>query len=320
MLKIITRRILLLVLQLLILSIILFVFAKLMLGDSFTGLITFNRDARTIAVLSEQAGLNDPWYVQYMHWIGNALKGDFGQSYTYEIPISTLIGQRLGNTLWLSTIALLFTYLLAIPLGLYAGRHNGSFGDKVIGFYNYVGYAIPTFVFALLLIWIFGYTIQIFPTRGTSMMGLEAGNLTYIWDRFYHMILPSLAYALVAATNVIQYLRARIFDAKQEDYVRTARSKGVPEKKVYSKHIFRNASLSTVSFIGYDVTGLIGASVFIESIFDYPGLGQLFISSLSVRDYSVVTALLLLFGVAALFGTLLSDIIMSIVDPRIRIE
>lgn len=318
--KTILRRVLLMLPQIIILSLLVFLIAKAMPGDPFTGLITPDMDPATIESLREAAGLNNPWYVQYWDWITNAIKGDFGKSYTYKIAVSEIIGQRVGNTIWLSIVSLIFTYIIAIPLGMYAGRYNGSWGDKAIGFYNYFSYAIPTFVFALLLIWIFGFTLDWFPTRGTVQSGLQPGTFSYIWDRFYHLILPALSYALLATTSVIQYLRTGVIDAKQEDYVKTARSKGVPENKVYSKHIFRNSILPIASFIGYDITGLIGGSIFIERIFSFPGMGRLFIDSLGARDYSVITALILLFGITALFGTLLSDIIMSIVDPRIRIE
>lgn len=318
--KTILRRILVMLPQILILSLLVFLMAQIMPGDPFTGLITPDMDPATIEKLREAAGLNNPWYVQYWDWITNAIQGDFGKSYTYKIPVAELIGQRVGNTIWLSIISLIFTYLIALPLGMYAGRRNGSWGDKAISFYNYVSFAIPTFVFALLLIWIFGFTLGWFPTRGTVASGLEKGTLEYVWSRFYHLILPAMSYALLATTSTIQYLRTGVIDAKQEDYVKTARAKGVPEKTVYNKHIFRNSVLPIASFLGYDITGLIGGSIFIERIFSFPGMGRLFIDSLLARDYSVITALILLFGLTALFGTLLSDIIMSIVDPRIRIE
>ena len=133
-------------------------------------------------------------------------------------------------------------------------------------------------------------------------------------------MLPSITYALLSTVGTIQYLRNEVIDAKQLDYVKTARSKGVPVSKVYTKHIFRNSILPIAAFFGYTITGLLGGSVFIETIFGYPGMGQLFISSISSRDYSVITALILMYGLLTLFGTLLSDIILSIVDPRIRIE
>lgn len=318
--KTILRRVLVMIPQILILSLLVFLMAQIMPGDPFTGLITPDMDPQTIEKLREAAGLNNPWYIQYWDWITNALQGDFGKSYTYKVPVAELIGQRVGNTIWLSIVSLIFTYLIALPLGMYAGRHNGSLGDKAISFYNYISFAIPVFVFALLLIWIFGFVLGWFPTRGTVQTGLAEGSLAYIWSRFYHLILPSLSYALLATTVIIQYLRTGVIDAKQEDYVKTARAKGVPEKVVYNKHIFRNSILPIASFLGYDITGLIGGSIFIERVFSFPGMGRLFIDSLLARDYSVITALILLFGLTALFGTLLSDIIMSIVDPRIRIE
>lgn len=318
--KTILRRFLVMLPQLVILSLLVFLMAQAMPGDPFTGLITPDMDPATIERLREQAGLNDPWYIQYFNWVSNALQGDFGRSYTYKIPVSEIIGQRVGNTIWLSIVSLILTYVIALPLGMYAGRRNGSWGDKAISFYNYVSYAIPTFVLGLLLLYLFGFKLDWFPTRGTVATGLASGTFEYLLSRLYHLMLPALTYALLATTSTIQYLRTGVIDAKQEDYVRTARSKGVPENKVYSRHIFRNSILPIASFLGYDITGLIGGSIFIERIFSFPGMGNLFIDSLMARDYSVITALILLFGFTALLGTLLSDIIMSIVDPRIRIS
>lgn len=134
------------------------------------------------------------------------------------------------------------------------------------------------------------------------------------------MILPAITMAILSTTVTIQYLRTGIIDAKSQDYVRTARAKGVPERVVYNRHIFRNSILPIASFLGYELTGLIGGSIFIENIFTYPGIGQLFFNSISSRDYSVILALLLVFGMGTLLGTLISDIIMSIVDPRIRVK
>ena len=170
------------------------------------------------------------------------------------------------------------------------------------------------------MLWLFGYTLDWFPKTGTVTIGLEPGTFRYFIDKLHHLILPSLTYALLATVGTIQYLRNEVIDAKSLDYVKTARSKGVPENKVYSKHIFRNSLLPIAAFFGYTITGVLSGSVFIELIFSYPGMGNLFINSISTRDYSVVTALILLFGFLTLLGSLLSDIIMSIVDPRIRIE
>ena len=306
--------------QLFVLSLLIFILAKQMPGDPFTGLITPESDPNRLEEMRVLAGFYDPWYVQYYNWITNAIQGDFGKSYTYSMPVADLIGFRAMNTLWLSLLSVVLLYLIAIPLGVLAGRFPDTFLDKTIVLYSFVTYAIPTFVLGLLALFFFGYHLGWFPTAGTVDIKYEEGTLGYVWNRIYHMLLPAMTYAILGTTAVIQYLRSEIIDAKSMDYVRTARSKGIPIKKVYSRHIFRNSLLPIAAFLGFTITGLLGGSIFIETIFGYQGMGQLFIQSISSRDYSVITALVLLFGFLTLLGSLLSDIIMSIVDPRIRID
>ena len=289
-------------------------------GDPFTGLITPETDPNTIEALRVKSGFYDPLPVQYWNWISKAFRGDFGQSYTYKYEVTKLIGQRIGNTVWLSLLTLILTYLIALPLGMIAGRFQNSWADKAIVVYTFITYSIPVFVFALILLWLFGYTLGWFPTRGSVDSDVVAGTLGYYVNKFHHMILPAFTMAILSTTGTIQYLRTGVIDAKSQDYVRTARAKGVPENVVFNRHIFRNSILPIAAFLGYEFTGLIGGSVFIENIFSYPGMGNLFVTSIQGRDYSVILALLLLFGTATLLGTLLSDIIMSIVDPRVRVQ
>ncbi|WP_288847274.1 oligopeptide ABC transporter permease [uncultured Sneathia sp.] len=314
------RRILIMIPQIVILSVLVFILAKMMPGDPFSGLIDPNISPARIAELRQSLGLNDPWYIQYIRWIRNLFHGDLGISYTYKLKVTTLIGQRGYNTFILSLFSVILSYAISIPLGILAGRYNGSKFDKIVILYNYISYAIPTFVLSILMLWLFGYTLRLFPTSGSVDLGLKPGTFGYIINRFYHILLPSITYALLSTVGTIQYLRNEVIDSKQMDYVKTARSKGVPVNKVYTKHIFRNSLLPIAAFFGYTITGLLGGSVFIETIFGYPGMGQLFISSISSRDYSIITALILMYGILTLLGTLLSDIILSIVDPRIRIE
>ena len=315
--KTILRRVLLMLPQIFILSVLAFLIAKMMPGDPFTGLITPETDPNTIEALRVKAGFYDPLPVQYWNWISKAFRGDFGQSYTYKYEVTKLIGERIGNTVWLSLLTLILTYLIALPLGMIAGRFQNSWADKAIVVYTY---SIPVFVFALVLLWLFGYTLGWFPTRGSVDSDVVAGTLGYYINKFHHMILPAFTMAILSTTGTIQYLRTGVIDAKSQDYVRTARAKGVPENVVFNRHIFRNSILPIAAFLGYEFTGLIGGSVFIENIFSYPGMGNLFVTSITGRDYSVILALLLLFGTATLLGTLLSDIIMSIVDPRVRVQ
>ena len=318
--KTILRRVLLMLPQIFILSVLAFLIAKMMPGDPFTGLITPETDPNTIEALRVKSGFYDPLPVQYWNWISKAFRGDFGLSYTYKYEVTKLIGQRIGNTVWLSLLTMILTYLIALPLGMIAGRFQNSWADKAIVVYTFITYSIPVFVFALVLLWLFGYTLGWFPTRGSVDSDVVAGTLGYYVNKFHHMILPAFTMAILSTTGTIQYLRTGVIDAKSQDYVRTARAKGVPENVVFNRHIFRNSILPIAAFLGYEFTGLIGGSVFIENIFSYPGMGNLFVTSITGRDYSVILALLLLFGTATLLGTLLSDIIMSIVDPRVRVQ
>ena len=318
--KTILRRVLLMLPQIFILSVLAFLIAKMMPGDPFTGLITPETDPNTIEALRVKAGFYDPLPVQYWNWISKAFRGDFGQSYTYKYEVTKLIGERIGNTVWLSLLTMILTYLIALPLGMIAGRFQNSWADKAIVVYTFITYTIPVFVFALVLLWLFGYKLGWFPTRGSVDSDVVAGTLAYYVNKFHHMILPAFTMAILSTTGTIQYLRTGVIDAKSQDYVRTARAKGVPENVVFNRHIFRNSILPIAAFLGYEFTGLIGGSVFIENIFSYPGMGNLFVTSITGRDYSVILALLLLFGTATLLGTLLSDIIMSIVDPRVRVQ
>lgn len=318
--KTIIRRILVMIPQLFVLSLLIFVMAKFMPGDPFTGLLTPETDPARIEELRQQAGFYDPWYQQYFTWITNAAQGDFGKSYTYKLQVSDLIGDRAMNTLWLALLSVFLLYLIAIPLGVLAGRFQNTILDKAVVLYSFISYAIPVFVLALIFLFFFGYQLQWFPKSGTVDIQYDSGTLGYIWSKIYHILLPSFTAAILGTTGVIQYLRTEVIDAKSQDYVRTARSKGIPINKVYSKHIFRNSLLPVAAFLGFSITGLLGGSIFIETIFGYPGMGQLFIQSIQGRDYSVITALVMLYGFLTLLGSLLSDIIMSIVDPRIRID
>lgn len=316
----ILRRFFFIIPQLLAFSLLVFALAQWMPGDPLTGLIIPGMDQSSVDAIQASAILDNPWYIRYLQWIANMLRGDFGLSYTYRMPVGVLVGARLGNTLWLAMASLVLSYLIAVPLGIYAGRFNGSLGDKVIRFLNSLSFALPIFIVALLLVWLFGFQLELFPTRGMPLLPETQSVFASLWNRLHHLALPALAFALSASAGNIQRLRSGIIEAKQEDYVLTARSKGVPESMVYRRHIFRNASMPVTALLGYDITGFIGSSIFIEYIFSYPGIGRLFISSLESRDFSVIVALLLFYGLAALIGTLVSDIILTIVDPRVRVR
>ncbi|CAM3190681.1 oligopeptide ABC transporter permease [Filibacter tadaridae] len=322
MLKFIIRRMLIMIPQLILLSLIIFVLAKAMPGDAVTGAFVSNPNAtpEQMEKIRESFGLNDPWYVQYGHWIGKAVQGDFGMSFVHKQPVTHLLESRVANTLLLAAVTMIVTYIISIPLGIIAGRWTDTWADKIIVTYNYFAFATPLFVFALLMLFLFSFILGWFPSGGSVDIRIETGTWEYFVDKAKHLFLPVMSGALLATFGTIQYLRNDIIDTKLKDFVKTARSKGVPEGKVYTRHILRNSLLPIAAFLGLEITGLIGGSIFIESIFSYPGLGQLFIQSIGTRDFTVVTALVMISGTAVVVGTMLSDIILSIVDPRIRID
>jgi peptide/nickel transport system permease protein len=321
MLKFIVRRFFIMIPQLFLVSILVFALAKAMPGDALTGKqLDPNADPERIAELREQLGLNDPMHVQYIRWIKHVAQGDWGTSYTHKIKVTDVIGDRIWNTVYLALAIFIITYFIAIPLGIVSGRWNDTWADNLITGYSYLGFATPTFIFALIMLFFFGFTLDLFPTGGSVDPKTDPGTFDYVLSKIGHLILPALSGALISTVGIIQYLRSEIIDTKIKDYVKTARSKGIPESKVYSRHILRNSFLPIAAFLGYEITGLIAGSIILETIFSYPGIGQLFVTSISLRDFSVVTALILMTSFATLLGTLLSDIILSVVDPRIRIE
>jgi len=302
-------------------------------GDALRGLITPDMSPAILEELRERHGLNNPWYIQYFDWMrGMIVDRDFGASIVHHTPVFDMIGFRMLNTIRLSALTTLLTYLIALPLGIIAGRKHGKFIDKSIMFYTFVALAMPTVILALIFLVLFGFgrDIQIgsfiinfgvFPVLGSvDPLAYAAGGLTSFFSRIHHLILPAITGALLSTITLIYFLRSEIIDAETSDYVTTARAKGVPEKKIYTGHIFRNACLPIAGGFAGIVTGLFGGSIFIETVFTYPGMGQLFIESLSIRDFPVLNILIMFFGIMSVITGLLSDIIITIVDPRIRIK
>lgn len=318
--KFIVRRLIITFPQLIVLSVLIFLMAQAMPGDALTGQVDPNVSPEIKEQLREKLGLNDPWHIKYADWVGGIVQGDLGDSFRFKMPVTDLLEQRMINSFWLALVTLIFTYIIAVPLGLLSGRYNDTILDSSITGYSYIGFATPLFIFALIMLWIFGYQLGWFPTSGSVSPGLEPGSLEYIISKFNHLLLPALSMALIQTVSTIQYLRSEIVDTKQKDFIITARAKGASESRVYNKHILRNSLLPIAAFFGYEISMLITGTIFVEQIFGYPGMGQLFLESINLRDYSVVNAIVLLFGSAAILGALLSDIILSIIDPRIRIK
>lgn len=316
------RRFFIMIPQIFILSIILFIMAQLMPGDALTGVLDPNLTGEMLEAQREAMGLNLPWYEQYLNWIvGVVTRFDFGRSFNYQMPVTQIIGERIANTMRLSAFVLIVMYAIAIPLGIISGKHHGKWQDKLITGYTYLGFGMPVMVMALLMLFIFGFNLGWLPTSGSVAPGMTRDmGMAYWMSRLEHLILPGLTTALISTVGTVQYLRGEIIDMEQRDFILTVRAKGATEKRVYNKHILRNSLLPIASFLGFQVALIISGAVLVESVFSYPGMGRLLMTSILGRDFTVMIAIILLFGSATIIGSFLSDVVMMLVDPRIEIE
>ena len=319
--KTIVRRILILIPQLFILSLLIFILAQLMPGDALRGVVGPDISPDRLAELRAIHGLDDPWYLQYIRWLTAIItQGDFGRSISHMRPVTDIIGERLINTVRLSFLTTLLTYLIAIPLGIIAAKRHGRAIDRGIMIYTFVALSMPTVVFSLVNLLIFGFNLSWFPVSGSVDARILTGSLPYIISRMHHLILPAITLALISTIGIIYFLRSEIIDYETADFVTTARSKGVPEKVVYTRHILRNSLLPIAAGAGSVIIGLFAGSIFIERIFSYPGMGQLFIDSIVARDFPVANTLVMFYAILTVLSILVSDIVITLVDPRIRIK
>lgn len=270
--------------------------------------------------LEKYYGLDKPIYVQYGLWLKRIVKLDFGDSFsTDRRPVWTKIKERLPITIMINTLALILILIVAIPIGVSSAVRPYSLYDKITTVFVYIGFAMPTFWLALLLMILFGVNLHLLPISGLKSMGYE--NLSLfgkIWDSTMHLILPVTLEAFGGLAGFSRYMRSNILEVIRQDYITTARAKGLSETKVIYKHALRNALLPVITLLGLSVPGLIGGSVIFENIFGIPGMGQLFYQSVMMRDYPVIMGILTIGAILTLLGNLLADIGYALADPRIR--
>ncbi|WP_409274419.1 oligopeptide ABC transporter permease [Neobacillus sp. SCS-31] len=321
MLKYSLRRILGMIPMLLLISIVVFTLAKLMPGDSFSGEIDPNNtDPQYIEEMRQKMGYYDPLPVQYFNWISNFVQGDFGKSTRFKIDVADVISEKVPNTLMLGGTAILITYILAFLMGTYAGRKPYTMADNLIGGFNYLGLSIPSFVAGVFAIYIFSFSLNWFPSNGSVDITIPNGTFEWYLSKLHHVLLPALVLGMLSTASYTQFLRNDIIENSRKDFVRTARAKGTPEKRIYNVHILRNSIIPLITFLGFDIVAIISGAIITESIFTYPGIGQLFLQSVNTRDYPVMMALTMLFSFLTLVGNLVADILYGVVDPRIRLD
>ena len=261
-------------------------------------------------------GLDKPIYVQYFVWLGELLRGNMGYSLKTFQSVSSMIGTHLGPTLLLMGVSLVVSLIMAVPAGIYSAIHQYSKGDYTVVTLSFLGSSVPGFFLSLLLIFLFTVKLGWLPSSGMTTLGTDGGFA----DVARHMVMPVLVLATSMAGTNIRYIRSAVLEILQQDYLRTARAKGIGRFMVINKHALRNALVPIVTVIGMEIPMLFGGQVIIEQVFSWPGLGLMTMSAISNRDYPVIMAVCLLSAIVVLEANLHTDILSALVDPTIQLQ
>lgn len=261
-------------------------------------------------------GLDKPFYIQYFVWLGQLLQGNMGYSIKSAQAVSNMIGSHLGPTLLLMGVSLLVSLIISVPAGIYSAVHQYSKGDYAVVTTSFVSSSIPGFFLSLLLVYIFTIKLGVLPSSGMTTLGTEGGFA----DVASHMVMPVIVLAVSMAGGNIRYIRSAVLEILQQDYLRTARAKGIGRFKVIYKHALRNALIPIVTVIGMQIPTLFGGAIIIEQVFSWPGLGLMTMSAISNRDYPVIMGVCLLSAVVVLAANLITDIMYAVVDPTIQLK
>ncbi|HQD37021.1 MAG TPA: ABC transporter permease [Thermodesulfovibrio thiophilus] len=271
--------------------------------------------------LKKLYGLDKPIHERYLNWLRMVVTLDLGKSFVDGRAVKEKIKERLPITIILNLLSLLLILIVAIPIGIYSAFKSGKLFDRLLTVFVFTGFSVPTFWLALLAMIVFGIKFGLLPISGIQSIGAETMPFyERILDWIKHLILPVTIMSFAGLAGMSRYTRSSMLEVLRQDYIRTARAKGLPERVVIIRHALRNALLPVVTLLGLAVPGLIGGSVIFESIFSIPGMGQLFYSSAMARDYPTIMGILVIGALLTLIGNLLADIAYFIVDPRIRVK
>lgn len=312
MLSYATKRALIAILTLLAASLVVFAMLEIVPGDPARLMLGMNATEDAVHNLQEQMGLNQPLAIRYFSWLGGLLTGDLGKSYTYSVPVFDLIKERVAVSLPLAVISLALSTLIALPVGIFAASKRGKFSDTLAMGVAQVGVAIPNFWFALLLVYLFAVTLRLVPAGGFPGWGAGFGV------SLKSLILPSIALALPQAAILARITRSALLEVLGEDYIRTARAKGLSRRQVLYRHALRNALIPVLTILGLQFAFLLAGTIIIENVFYLPGLGRLVFQAITQRDLIVVEGVVMLLIATLILVNLLVDLSYAIVDPRLR--
>lgn len=288
-----------------------FVAMRILPGDPALAVLGPNADGGQLEAFREKMGLNDPLWLQYLHFLWDAVRLDFGKSLMNDQPISRMIANNLPHTIYLTLLSVLLGLVMGIPLGVIAARNRNKPPDSALRIYALLGYAIPDFYLAAILLVVFSLNLGWFPINGEG---------EGFWDGLHHLILPALTLAMLKSAFLGRLTRTSLLEVLGRDYIRTARAKGAGEGRVVFHHGLRNAMLPLSTGIGISILATLSGSVAVELVFNRPGIGRLLIDAITERDYPVIQAGVMMFAFFVILVNLAMDVVYLIVDPRIRIK
>lgn len=265
-------------------------------------------------------GLDKPVHEQYFNWLSRSVQGDFGESNLYKKPVKDVIGDFIWNTFLLNVVDFLLAFLISIPLGILCAVRKYSKFDNFWTVFSLFGISMPSFFFGLILIYVFSVHLKWTPVSGMVEAGSKTVGLGRALEIAHHMVLPAIVLIIGSLASLLRYTRNGMLEVLSQDYIRTARSKGLSEKVVIYKHAFRNALIPIITLLGFYIPALFSGAVILEGIFRWPGLGMVMLDSIRVRDYNLMMTMLIFLALLTLLGNLFQDIGYALVDPRVKVE
>lgn len=299
-------------------TVLFFFLAEALPGDAV--LATMSAEAGPVSAelidqQRERLGLDRPWPERYLAWAGQVLQGNLGRSYAINVPVSELLALRLPPTLLLMGSSLVVSIILGLIVGVLSARYQYSLLDYTVTIFGFLGVSVPVFFLGLILLYVFSLRLDLFPSSGMT----TAGQPYELVDHLRHLVLPAFSIAVLRTAEFARYVRASMLDVIHQDFITVSRAKGVPERRVIWSHALRNALIPIITVIGFNIPVLLAGAVFIETVFQWPGMGLLFINAVTGRDAPVIVAVGLLLTVGVLLANLVTDLAYTIADPRVRL-
>lgn len=265
-------------------------------------------------------GLDKPITERYIVWAGNVLKGDLGYSLQYQQPVTTILGQHIWSSFLIAITSTTLTWIIAISIGVFSATRQYSWFDSLVTIGVFAAMALPAFFVGLLAIKFFAVDLKLLPPGGMLTTGSNATGMAYVIEVAKHMILPVTVLTMLSVGSLTRYFRTNILEVIRQDFIRTARAKGLKEKVITYKHALRNALLPAITLLGFELPALFGGAIITEKIFNWPGVGQVYMQALSLRDYPLLMGFTMFIALLTIVSNLLADLLYGVVDPRVRLK